>query len=33
MRKAELRDIERIVRDHLETQRNEWDHFCAGGGP
>ncbi len=26
--RKELRDIERIIRDHLETLRNEWDAFC-----
>ena len=24
---AELRDIERIIREHLETLRHEWDAF------
>ncbi len=28
--RKELRDIERIVRDHLEVLRNEWDAFCSG---
>lgn len=27
--RRELRDIERIARDHLETLRNEWDAFCG----
>lgn len=31
--RRELRDIERIARDHLETLRDEWDHFCTGRGP
>ncbi|GIK39607.1 MAG: hypothetical protein BroJett011_34400 [Chloroflexota bacterium] len=26
--RKELRDIEWIVRDNLETLRNEWDRFC-----
>jgi hypothetical protein len=26
--RKELRDIERIVRKHLETLRHEWDAFC-----
>ena len=26
----ELRDIERIIREHLETLRYEWDAFCSG---
>jgi hypothetical protein len=26
----ELREIERIVREHLEILRNEWDAFCGG---
>jgi hypothetical protein len=26
--RKELRDIERIIRDNLETLRNEWDKFC-----
>lgn len=26
--RKELRDIEWIVRDNLETLRNEWDAFC-----
>ena len=26
--RKELRDIERITRDNLETLRNEWDAFC-----
>ncbi|MEK7727124.1 MAG: DUF4160 domain-containing protein [candidate division KSB1 bacterium] len=24
----ELRDIEKIIHDNLETLRNEWDAFC-----
>ena len=26
--RQELRNIERITRNHLETLRNEWDAFC-----
>ncbi|WP_322495617.1 hypothetical protein [Chloroflexus sp.] len=26
--RKELRDIERIVRSHLELLRYEWDNFC-----
>ncbi|WP_076798294.1 DUF4160 domain-containing protein [Chloroflexus islandicus] len=26
--RKELRDIERIVRSHLEILRYEWDNFC-----
>jgi len=26
--RKELRDIERIMRNNLETLRNEWDKFC-----
>lgn len=26
--RKELRDIERIMRNNLETLRNEWDRFC-----
>ncbi|MFZ4628766.1 MAG: DUF4160 domain-containing protein [Blastocatellia bacterium] len=26
----ELRNIERTMRDHLETLRHEWDAFCNG---
>jgi Domain of unknown function (DUF4160) len=26
--RRELRDIERIARDHLEALRYEWDSFC-----
>lgn len=29
--RKELRDIERIARENLETLRNEWDSFCRGG--
>ena len=28
--RKELRDIERITRENLETLRNEWDVFCSG---
>jgi hypothetical protein len=28
--RKELRDIERILRENLETLRNEWDTFCSG---
>ena len=28
--RRELRDIERIMREHLETLRYEWDTFCRG---
>jgi hypothetical protein len=28
--RRELRDIERIMREHLETLRHEWDAFCRG---
>lgn len=28
--RKELRDIERIMRENLETLRNEWDAFCRG---
>ena len=28
--RRELHDIERIMREHLETLRNEWDAFCSG---
>lgn len=28
--RKELRDIERIVRENLESLRNEWDEFCSG---
>ncbi len=28
--RRELRDIERIMREHLETLKNEWDAFCSG---
>jgi hypothetical protein len=27
--RRELRDVERIARENLETLRNEWDAFCA----
>ncbi len=26
--RRELRDLERIVNENLETLRNEWDSFC-----
>ncbi len=26
--RKELRDIEKIIHDNLETLRNEWDAFC-----
>ena len=29
-RRKELRDIERILREHLEQLRHEWDTFCNG---
>jgi Domain of unknown function (DUF4160) len=28
--RRELRDIERIIREYLETLRHEWDAFCSG---
>jgi hypothetical protein len=28
--RRELRDIERIMRENLETLRDEWDAFCSG---
>ena len=28
--RKELRDIEGITRENLETLRNEWDAFCSG---
>lgn len=28
--RRELRNIERIIREHLETLRNAWDAFCGG---
>jgi len=28
--RKELRDIERIMNENLETLRNEWDAFCSG---
>lgn len=28
--RRELRDIERILREHLETLRYAWDTFCSG---
>ena len=28
--RKELRDIDRIMREHLEVLRNEWDTFCSG---
>ncbi len=29
--RKELRSIERILRDNLETLRDEWDAFCHAG--
>lgn len=28
--RRELREIEQIVKENLETLRNEWDAFCGG---
>ncbi len=28
--RRELREIERIAREHLEQLRDEWDRFCVG---
>lgn len=28
-RRAELRDIEQLVREHLEELRHAWDDFCG----
>jgi len=28
--RKELRDVERIASENLETLRNEWDTFCSG---
>ena len=28
--RRELREIERVATDNLETLRNEWDNFCSG---
>jgi hypothetical protein len=28
--RRELCDIERIISEHLETLRHEWDAFCSG---
>jgi hypothetical protein len=28
--RRELREIERIAREHLEQLRDEWDRFCTG---
>lgn len=28
--RKELRDIERILRENIESLRNEWDEFCSG---
>jgi hypothetical protein len=28
--RRELREIERIAMENLETLRNEWDNFCSG---
>ena len=30
--RRELREIERIAREHLEQLRNEWNSFCTGSG-
>jgi len=27
--RKELRDVERITREHVERLRNEWDAFCG----
>jgi hypothetical protein len=29
--RKELRDIERLITENLETLRNEWDAFCQSG--
>jgi hypothetical protein len=31
--RREFRDIERIIREHLETLRHEWDALCSGDTP
>ncbi len=28
--RKELREIERLVKQHVERLRNEWDAFCGG---
>lgn len=28
--RRELREVERIAAENLETLRNEWDNFCSG---
>ncbi|HEU5011607.1 MAG TPA: DUF4160 domain-containing protein [Roseiflexaceae bacterium] len=28
--RRELREIERITREHVEQLRDEWDRFCTG---
>ena len=28
--RKELRGVERIARENVETLRNEWDAFCSG---
>ncbi|MDQ2998339.1 MAG: DUF4160 domain-containing protein [Chloroflexota bacterium] len=28
--RRELREIERIAREHVEQLRDEWDRFCTG---
>ncbi len=28
--RRDLREIERMMREHLEVLRNEWDAFCGG---
>jgi hypothetical protein len=30
--RRELREIERIARDHIEELRYAWDDFCGGPG-
>ena len=32
LNRRELRDIERLVREHLEILRNGWDAFCGADG-
>jgi hypothetical protein len=27
--RRELRDIERLMREHIEVLRDEWDRFCS----
>jgi hypothetical protein len=31
--RKELRDIEKIATENLETLRNEWDTFCGSNTP